>query len=161
MTKVSNPDGTSSTLTFDGAGRATSVADLDAAGKQLRSMTIGYDAGSNPVTVNKPGGGVSTFDYDALNRLTGQHEKATSAHTVTTSFGYDAVGNRTRFTDGNGNATVYGYNPWNLQTMMLVPTTTAYPALADRQTITDYDAAGRPVQVKKPGGSPSPVPSTH
>ncbi|GAA3228162.1 hypothetical protein GCM10020216_044340 [Nonomuraea helvata] len=152
VTKVLNPDGTSSTLTYDGAGRATALADLDAAGKQLRSMTIGYDPGSNPVTVNRPGGGVSTYEYDALNRLTGQHEKSTSAHTITTTFGYDAVGNRTRFTDGNGNATSYAYNPWNLQTAMLVPATTAYTTLADRRTITDYDAAGRPVQVTKPGG---------
>ncbi|MBT2231543.1 LamG-like jellyroll fold domain-containing protein [Nonomuraea sp. NEAU-A123] len=152
VTKVSNPDGTGSTLTFDGAGRATAVADLDASGNQLRPTTISYDAGSNPVTVNRPGGGVTTYDYDALNRLTGQHEKTTSTHSVTTTFGYDAVGNRTRFTDGNGNATLYGYNPWNLQVAMLVPTTTAYPTLAQRQTITDYDAAGRPVQVSKPGG---------
>ncbi|MEU7827460.1 LamG-like jellyroll fold domain-containing protein [Nonomuraea sp. NPDC049129] len=151
-TKIANPDGTSSTLTFDGAGRATATADFDAAGKQLRSTTIGYDDASNPVTVSRPGGGVTTYDYDALNRLTGQHEKTTATHTINTTFGYDAVGNRTRFTDGNGNATSYAFNPWNLQVAMFVPPTTAYTTLADRQTITDYDAAARPVQVTKPGG---------
>ncbi|MEU7745367.1 LamG-like jellyroll fold domain-containing protein [Nonomuraea sp. NPDC049158] len=151
-TKVANPDGTSSTLTFDGAGRATGTADFDAAGKQLRSMTVGYDDGSNPVTVNRPGGGVTTYDYDALNRLTGQHEKSTPTHTISTTFGYDAVGNRTRFTDGNGNATSYAFNPWNLQVAMFVPPTTAYTTPAERQTITDYDAAARPFQITKPGG---------
>ncbi|WP_214416964.1 LamG-like jellyroll fold domain-containing protein [Sphaerisporangium fuscum] len=152
VTKVLNPDGTSRTLTFDGAGRATAAADLDASGGRLRSTTVEYDAGGNPITVDTPGGGVTTYEYDALNRLTGQHEKTTSTHTITTSFGYDAAGNRTRFTDGDGEATVYAYNPWNLQVAMLVPATASYTSVADRRTITDYDAAGRPVKVTRPGG---------
>ena len=38
----------------------------------------------------------------------------TSTLSTNTSFGYDAAGNQTRFTDGRGNKFWKTYNPWGL-----------------------------------------------
>ncbi len=48
---------------------------------------------------------------------------ATSA--VTTSFGYDAAGNQTLYTDGNGNPWWDTYNSWGLQESRVEPSTAA------------------------------------
>ena len=38
-----------------------------------------------------------------------------------------AAGNKTRMVDGNGNATIYTYNSWNLPESTIEPSTTAHP----------------------------------
>ena len=58
--------------------------------------------------------GSTTYEYDARGRLTQQVEPVDATKTITTGFGYDAVGNRTRYTDGRGNDTVYTYNTFGL-----------------------------------------------
>ncbi|MFI8522457.1 RHS repeat-associated core domain-containing protein [Streptomyces sp. NPDC085481] len=70
---------------------------------------------------------------------------------MTTSFGYDANGNRTRLTDGRGNTTTYSFNAWNLPESTTEPITPQHPALGDRTWTTTYDAAGQEVTELLPG----------
>ena len=76
--------------------------------------------------------------------------RATDA--ITVSFGYDLVGNRTRFTDGRGNPFITTYNAWDLPESLIEPSTAAHPTAADRTFTIGYDAAGRPVTAPAPGG---------
>ena len=67
-----------------------------------------------------------------------QPVSATSA--ITTSFGYDAAGNNTRYTDGNGNQWWDTYNSWGLQEKRIEPYTTGYTTAATSTFTTAYDA---------------------
>ena len=77
--------------------------------------------------------------------LTQEVQPVTARPRITTSFGYDAAGNRTRYTDGNGNQWFTTYNTWNLPESQIEPATTAYTTAADRTFTTAYDADGHPV----------------
>src|SRR4029453_8561881 len=71
---------------------------------------------------------------------------------ITTSWGYDAAGNRTRYTDGRGNPTVYTVNSLGLAESTVEPATTAHPAEADRTWSVGYDQTSQPVRLTAPGG---------
>jgi RHS repeat-associated protein len=94
----------------------------------------------------------TTFTYDATGLLSQEIQPVTAGSSITTSFGYDAAGNRTRFTDGRINSWIYSYNTWNRPETVIEPTTPTYPAVADRTFITAYDADGRPASQTAPGG---------
>ncbi|WP_079147676.1 RHS repeat-associated core domain-containing protein [Streptomyces thermolilacinus] len=89
---------------------------------------------------------------DALGRTTRMVEPVKDGESITTTFGYDATGNRTRLTDGRGNTTVYTFNAWGMPEATIEPATSAHPAAADRTWTTVYDAAGRSVADLLPGG---------
>jgi RHS repeat-associated protein len=94
-----------------------------------------YDLAGNAVAVRDPLGHLSTFGYDALNRLI----STTNALTGTTRYEYDAVGNRIIVTDVLTRATRYEYDQLN----RLITTT-----LPDGSwTVNTYDAAGNRVRV--------------
>ncbi|NDZ75357.1 hypothetical protein G3I36_30835, partial [Streptomyces sp. SID10362] len=76
----------------------------------------------------------------------------TDTESVTVTFGYDAVGNRTRTTDGRGNSTTYTFTPWDLPESTVEPATTAHSAAADRTWTSVYDAAGQETAQLLPGG---------
>ncbi len=61
-----------------------------------------YDANGNRTSMIDPTG-LTTYTYDALNRLT----SITSNKNITTTFTYDALGRRTSMTHGNGVVTSY------------------------------------------------------
>ena len=63
-----------------------------------------------------------------------------------------AAGNRTRLTDGNGNATITTFNSLGLPEKTIEPSTTAYPNLVDRTWTTSYDIGGLATTVVEPGG---------
>jgi YD repeat-containing protein len=104
--------------------------------------------------VTDPRGNQTVVTRDGLGRLTTQTEpvNTTPADSITTSFGYDLAGNRTRFTDGRGNAFITTYNAWGLPESEIEPATTVYPNLVDRTFTTSYDAAGRVASKTSPGG---------
>jgi RHS repeat-associated protein len=77
----------------------------------------------------------------------------TTAKSLVTSFGYDAAGNQTRFTDGRNNAFFVTYTPWGQTESQIEPATAAYPDLADRTFTTVYDRAGRATETRSPGGA--------
>jgi RHS repeat-associated protein len=106
----------------DTAGRLTSLQ-YDAANRLVRVVdpALGitqyeYNPRSNVTAVVDALGQRYTFDYDALGRLT----TATRAG-LQMSFGYDAVGNRTRRTDFNGMSTNYAYDALNRLTNISYP----------------------------------------
>ncbi|WP_239481431.1 hypothetical protein [Streptomyces sp. CS014] len=74
--------------------------------------------------------------------MTEQVEPVKDGETITSTFGYDTQGNRTRLTDGRGNSTTYTFNSWNLPESTVEPATPAHPALADRTWTTLYEETG-------------------
>ena len=61
-----------------------------------------YDLNGNRTSMIDPTG-LTTYTYDALNRLT----SITNNKGITTTFTYDALGRRTSMTHGNGVVTTY------------------------------------------------------
>ena len=144
--------------TYDLAGRATSLATYSATGALLRTENADYDSAGNMTSYTPvaPGPGVTTdatriIEWNAANLLTTVTEPNSATASSTTGFGYDLGGNRTRITDGKGNATTTTYNVWNLPETTLEPSTAQYPEVANRQYVNVYDAAGLPVEERAPG----------
>jgi RHS repeat-associated protein len=150
--KTTLPDSTAQTTTYDAAGRAVSTATLDATGATLSSASSTYDADGNVLSATDPNGHATTFQYDATGAMTSEVQPVSATSSITTSFGYDAAGNQTRYTDGRGNPFITTYNKWNLPDSTIEPSTSAYPNLADRTFTTVYDAAGQVVSQRSPGG---------
>ena len=158
VTRTTDPLNRYEETTFDQAGRATTLATHSPTGALLRTQNAGYDAAGN-VTSYTPvasGPGVTTaatrtFAWSAMNLLTAMTEPSSATVSATTSFGYDVGGNRTRITDGNGNATTTTYNTWNMPEAVLEPSTALYPEVGNRQYVTVYDAGGLPTESRAPG----------
>ncbi|RAY15969.1 hypothetical protein DPM19_09490 [Actinomadura craniellae] len=150
--RMTEPTGLVSRTLFDEAGRPTDQIDEKPAGTELRRRTVGYDPDDNPITQTDALNRVTQRTFDAGGRLTQLVEPVSGVASITTGFGYDADGNRTRLTDGRGNVTDYTFNPWGLIQSVVEPSTTAHPALSDRTYTMVYDAAGRPTEIRKPGG---------
>ncbi|MEU8251611.1 LamG-like jellyroll fold domain-containing protein [Nonomuraea sp. NPDC048916] len=152
LVKTTDPLGNASTADYDLAGRKTAVKDLNASGTVLRTSSTSYDPAGNPISATSPEGRVTTQTFDALSRVTSLVEPVSASESITTGFGYDASGARTRLTDGRGNATWTGYNSLGLAETVTEPTTTAHPNAADRTWTAVYDPAGNPVAELQPGG---------
>ncbi|MFD5127027.1 DUF6531 domain-containing protein [Streptomyces olindensis] len=123
LTSAKDPAGNTTRYEYDDAGNLTKTT--DAAGK---SVTRGYDAGGRLTSETDPLGNKTTHTYDKLGRLlstVSARGNVTGADPAayTTSYTYDAAGNRTKVTDPSG-ATVS----------------------------TEYDAVNRPVKVTDPLG---------
>ncbi|MGW2255195.1 RHS repeat-associated core domain-containing protein [Kitasatospora sp. NPDC001660] len=152
-TRAIAPLGESVRTHYDSLGNPTATDDLDPAGTVLRTTTATYDLEGRPLTTTSPAtGAVTSTAYDALGRAVKLTEPVASGQAITTTFGYDAAGNRTRLTDGRANTTVYTFNAWNLPESTIEPATTAHPAAADRTWTTAYDVAGQAVLTTEPGG---------
>ncbi|MEU4192303.1 LamG-like jellyroll fold domain-containing protein [Kribbella sp. NPDC026611] len=174
LTKSTDPNGVATQLGYDYAGRQvrssdamgrSSVATYDKAGQLVASKTLnaskvalgttalGYDLDGDLISSTPASGNrASTYTYDALGRLTAQIDPVSATDQVGISYGYDAAGNRTRYTDGRGNTTVYSVNTLGLPEKVIEPSTTAQPAVADRTWTASYDAAGNAVSLLSPGG---------
>ncbi|MDD2763158.1 MAG: chitobiase/beta-hexosaminidase C-terminal domain-containing protein [Opitutaceae bacterium] len=117
---------------YDALGRVAGEAD-PAGG----NTTFEYDLFDQPVKITYPDHAagtherIATFRYDSHGKLV---EKA-GAGDYPLTYGYDAVGNLASLTDGNGHATHWTYNAFNL---------VATKTYADNSTWSyTYDAAGR------------------
>ncbi|GAA4235684.1 polymorphic toxin-type HINT domain-containing protein [Actinomadura meridiana] len=151
--RASDGLGRTGKLAYDLFGRLTTSADLKPDGTEARHTSYRYDLAGNLTSVTDPLNQKKTFAYDALNRLTQQTEPVTDTKSITTRFGYDAAGNRTRFTDGRGNDTLYTTNSLGLPESVIEPSTAAHPDLAQRTWTSAYDEAGNPVRDTAPGGA--------
>ncbi|MFE7488598.1 LamG-like jellyroll fold domain-containing protein [Kitasatospora sp. NPDC057541] len=153
LTKSTSPMGEAVRTRFDGLGNPIVAEDLDSAGTVLRTVTTAFDLEGRAVSATSPTtGAVTTTRYDVLGRPVALTEPVSAGQSITTTFGYDAAGNRTRLTDGRGNTTVYTFNTWGLPESTVEPSTTAHPAAADRTWTTAYDVAGQAVKLTEPGG---------
>ncbi|MGW0993220.1 polymorphic toxin-type HINT domain-containing protein [Streptomyces sp. NPDC002523] len=143
--------GRTSAKIYDQLGQLVQDQDLDPVNSQLRKVSYTYDKAGNLVTSTNPLNRTTTYRYDALNRMTGQTEPVSDTKSITTSFGYDALGNRTRYTDGRGNSTIYTVNTLGLAESVIEPSTARDPSAAARTWTTAYDAVGEPVKLSAPG----------
>ncbi|MEV7770029.1 LamG-like jellyroll fold domain-containing protein [Kitasatospora sp. NPDC086791] len=151
------PDGTWTKLTYDQLGNVVQTRRLDLDGTTvLAASTATYDAGGRLLSTTNPNGRTERYTYDASGALTSQTEPISDTSSITTGFGYDAAGHRTRITDGRNHNWIYGYNSWNLPESVTEPAVSTaaytYTADADRTSRTVYDAAGRPTLQIAPGG---------
>ncbi|MGW2696099.1 LamG-like jellyroll fold domain-containing protein [Streptomyces sp. NPDC001296] len=156
-TTVTLPDQTQNTVTYDELGNPVQVASLDTDHSTvLSSQSATYDPAGLLLSTTDARLHTSTYTHDALGHVTGETQPVDDGHSITTSFGYDAAGNGTRFTDGRGNSTYYTYNVWNLPESTIEPAVTTstynYTGAADSTSTTAYDADGRPTTRTAPGG---------
>lgn len=144
----------SSVATYDRAGQLVASKTLNASNVALGTgVVLGYDLDGNLVSSTPASGNRATaYTYDALGRLITQTDPVSATDQVNISYGYDAAGNRTRYTDGRGNSTIYTVNTLGLPEKVIEPSTTAHPAAADRTWTASYDAAGNAVALLSPGG---------
>lgn len=150
-THVRDPLGRTQLTEYDLAGRATAVRDRDADGQIQRSRYTSYDAAGNPTTSTSAEGHLTTRTFDAANRLTRLVEPVSDTESITTTFGHDATGARTRVTDGRNNTVTTTYNTLGLIEAVTEPSTAAHPHPADRTWTAGYDANGNPVTETVPG----------
>ncbi|MFH1859706.1 MAG: RHS repeat-associated core domain-containing protein [bacterium] len=101
MTGYSNPN-ISAMLEYDGANRLTRIHH-STYNKEIRYT---YDNLSNRKTMTDPNGGITTYNYDNLNRIIGL---ITPSNQVT-SYEYDSLGRKTKMTYPNGVITTYNYD---------------------------------------------------
>ncbi|MEU4494504.1 LamG-like jellyroll fold domain-containing protein [Streptomyces sp. NPDC023998] len=152
QTETTDATGRKTTTSFDAIGNATATTDYGTGTTALRSVSAEFDPDGNRTAGKSATQARTTYSYDALGRMTQQVEPVATGKSITTTFGYDEAGNRTRLTDGRGNTTVYTFTPWSLPQSTIEPTTEAHPAAADRTWTLVYDAAGQDVAELLPSG---------
>jgi large repetitive protein len=146
------PDGTSTETGYNPAGNPTSTTRKANGGAVLAASSATFDGAGRMVSATDPRGSTITLTRDASGAISQEVQPVAAGTAITTAFAHDAVGNRTRFTDGRGNPLIYTYNSWNLQQTTVEPATGSFTAAADRTITTAYDAAGRPITQTQPGG---------
>ncbi|WP_143091848.1 RHS repeat-associated core domain-containing protein [Lentzea albida] len=151
VTTTTDPAKVVSSTTYDLLGRPTATAHL-VGGVKKREWATTYHPSDQVATVTTPEGRVTRYEYDERDRLDEQVEKVDATKSITTSFGYDKLGNRSRFVDGNSRATTYTYNSTGLPESIVEPPTPDHPNTADRTWTTSYDRGGQAVKLVKPGG---------
>ncbi|MEW2634830.1 LamG-like jellyroll fold domain-containing protein [Streptomyces sp. NPDC048389] len=149
---ATEPDGTSTKNTYNGFGELVSTSDLAADGTVIRTAGTKYDRAGTPVSVTDYRGKTTTLTLDPTGLVTKAVQPVSATESITTTFGYDVAGNRTRFTDGRGNPFLTTYNSWGMPESTIEPSTPAHPDLADRTFTTVYDAGGRVAEQRSPGG---------
>jgi len=90
-------NGATSTFAFDNANRILSVVNRSGS-KILSSLAYSLDAAGNRIQSTDAAGGLTQYRYDALNRLT----VWTAPSGQSTTYTYDAVGNRTSTRNSTG-----------------------------------------------------------
>ena len=153
------PSGTRFDFTYDAAFNNTgwtttageSVGMVWNTAAQLTSTTdatgttsYGYD-GPDLETITNADGSVMTYDHDVLGRLKSVTVTA-GAHTQSTTYGYDEVGNLTSVIDPNNLETTMTYDDVNRLESRTLPngirTEYAYNLVDQMTGVTHYDANG-------------------
>ncbi|MFF4219382.1 FG-GAP-like repeat-containing protein [Streptomyces nondiastaticus] len=141
LTSVKDATGRTATYEYDGENRLTKT--VNPAGK---AATRAYDANGNLTTVTDALGNKTTYAYDKANRLIAEvsprgNAQGADAAAYTTSYGYDANGNRTTVTDPTGAVTTTSYDSLGRPVSVTDPlkhvTKTTYDAADNIATVTD------------------------
>ena len=125
-TKITQPDGDSTTYAYDVVNRQVQMVQVQTGD----TTNTTYDPVGNVHIVTAPNGGVTTYTYDALNRRISETDSDAPVSTTT----YDPVGNVTGMADGDSNLTSYAYDALNRRITMT-------DALG-RSTLYSYDPEG-------------------
>ena len=104
LTRLTNPDGTRVDYAYDAAGRQTSAADGSG-----ETATFNYDNANRRTGEDLPNGVHGAWTFDAADRVTAIAWTGPSGSVATLGYTYDAVGNKTKVTDG-GVASNFGYD---------------------------------------------------
>ncbi|MEU9654245.1 FG-GAP-like repeat-containing protein [Streptomyces sp. NPDC048110] len=142
--------------TYDELGRLTKVTAPDGG-----TTSLDYDDLGNLTSRKDANGHTTVYGYDNSSRLTAITDPAGRK----TSYGYDADGNRTKITNARGHSVIRFYDARNLLTKTTysdgTPTASYYYDGAGRvKAVTDgtgtrtfaYDLEGRPTSVKPSAG---------
>jgi len=163
--KVTDPLGRYTTYTYDNAERLRAADSFDTNNTQVRALSATYDDAGNLATTVDGNGHTTTYSYDALNRLLTTTVPVDGSTFITSGYGYDANGNRTRTTDGRGYSsdgtatklggtgydTLLSYTPSGQIATLTEPPTDAYPDAPDRTWTYGYDAGGLLTDETQPG----------
>jgi RHS repeat-associated protein len=121
------------------------------AGAGAYPLTFGYDLAGNRTTMTDGNQSTTTWEFDALNRVT----RKLYADGKDAAYTYDGAGNLLSRRDGKQQTTAYLYNAYQQPTLVDYPTNPdvsfAYDRLGRRTTLTrdgtvtgwSYDPAGR------------------
>ncbi|WP_438306865.1 DUF6531 domain-containing protein (plasmid) [Streptomyces sp. HUAS TT11] len=145
LTSAKNPAGNTAAYAYDDAGHLTKT--IDAAGK---SVTRAYDASGRLTSETDAVGNKTTYTYDKTGLLltsVSPRGNATGADPAayTTSYTYDAVGNRTKATGPTSASTTTTYDAINRPLVVTDPLghTTGYTYDANDNVTKVTDAAGK------------------
>ncbi|MCW5859249.1 MAG: DUF11 domain-containing protein [Caldilineales bacterium] len=167
LLKVIGADGAAIDLGYDLSGRKTSLTDPD-----MGLWSYGYDAAGNLTRQTDAKNQRTCFYYDALNRLKGKTYSTGAAacaadpgyNGYTVKYYYDKDENGAAVSNGKGRRTVMidpsGSAKWLYGQRGKVTQETKVIGGAGGGTFVtqwSYDAAGRPVWEKYPGGNASQV----
>ncbi|MBV9695015.1 MAG: RHS repeat protein [Alphaproteobacteria bacterium] len=143
-TVITDPNGNTTTLTFDGNNQLTGVTyPTDSSGTRpsyvytyngtgdLKSVTdpysnltkYAYDPNDNLSKITDTFGNTTTFTYDANNHVLTKTYAAgngQSGPTVTLSYAYDSSENLRYFVDGDNEVTEYRYNGYGQRTAKIL-----------------------------------------
>ncbi len=131
VTKVTDPNGHSTNVTYDTYGNVSSSTDAVGDKATFTYNTEGWLLTKVDPKGNVPGGTQSqfttTYDHDNFGRVTATKDPLwtstnPTAHRTTTT--YDANGNQTATTDGNGRTTSFSYDAANEATTTTKPDNT-------------------------------------
>lgn len=141
---ISQTDGSSLAIGYDGSGRVTSLTQTVASG-DTRVTGFTYLAGETRVT--DPRGQVTRLFYDAAGQLTGVTAPVpqTGGTASTVAFSYDAAGNLASMTDASGAVTQYRYDAQGNVTYVRHPNGST--------TLRVYDLANKLVQEIRTGAA--------
>ena len=163
---MTDAEGVVTQYEYDGLNRLAAVIENAVAGATPDHQTnlrteYSYDPVGNRLTITDANGNITTFEYDALNRLVAKIDPLNHE----ASYGYDAVGNRVLMTDALNFVTSFVYDADNRLVTIDYPTPDAdvsfeYDAAGNRVRMTDgmgtttwsYDGMYRPTQVTDPFG---------
>jgi RHS repeat-associated protein len=135
LISITDPNGTSTNMTYDSRGNVTSLTNASG-----NSTSLTYDADDNLTQVTDSTNHVYTYQYDAKGNLT----RVTDPRSGVTTFAHDSFGQLTALTDSRGNSSSYTYDTAGN------PKTITNP-VAGVVTYT-YDGVGRVVSKTDPKG---------
>ncbi|MFE6288309.1 putative adhesin [Streptomyces sp. NPDC057877] len=147
LTSARNPAGDTTTYAYDDAGHLTRTTDPSGA-----SVVRAYDAGGRLASETDAAGNKTTYTYDKVGRLLSSvsprgNVSGADPAAHTTSYAYDAAGNRTKVTGPTGASTTTTYDAINRPLVVTDPLghTTAYTYDANDNVTKVTDAADKTV----------------
>ncbi|MFG2825164.1 LamG-like jellyroll fold domain-containing protein [Kitasatospora sp. NPDC048365] len=158
QTRVLRPDGTATVTTYDQVDNVIQTTDLAPDGTtELARTSATFDPDGNRLNAVDANGHTTTFEYDTADELIRQTQPTSATASITTTFGHDPAGNRTRFTRTRTTGAAatdvyYTYNTLGLPEATIEPPTAGQTAAADRTFTTAYNAAHEVVSHNSPGG---------
>ena len=132
-----SPNGVTTVYAFDAQGQVVSVTDTDSSGVVFERLETLTDSAAQRRTITELSGRTTSYTYDAMNQLVEELVTDSSGAVMTTTYTYDAVGNRLTRTDSSGTVN-YVYDEDN---RLLSAGDTTYTYDADGNETSQTDAS--------------------